>query len=297
MKKLLIIKNGAPGDVVRTTPLLHLFGDWEIDWLTEKASRELLVNDYIHSLFDDLDLIDPRKVYDLVINLEDAGDFVAAALSRIKCTRIFGSYVDRGKKICYTSDSAEWFDMGLISKYAIQKANEIKLKNRNSYQEIIFRSLGYQFEGQQYVLPKHIPPSKLVGDIAMAPKAGPRWPIKNWYFFDDLTAALSKNHKVTVLPTRKTILEHIADIRGHKFVISTDSLPMHLALGLGIPCVAIFTCTSPWEIFDYNLLTKVVSPKLGQYFYSREFNEDAVKCIPYREVYELVVKRLKFHRI
>jgi heptosyltransferase-2 len=297
MKKVLIIKNGAPGDVVRTTTLLHLFRNWEIDWLTERASRELLVNDHIHCLIDDLDLIDPRKVYDLVINLEDSEDFVAAALRRINCTRIFGTYVDDGDNVCYTPDSAEWFDMGLISKHGIQEANRRKLKNRSSYQEIIFRSLGYQFKGQGYVLPEHIPLPQISGDIAIAPKAGQRWPIKNWYYFDDLAAALSKLCKVTVLPVRETILEHISDIRGHKFVISTDSLPMHLALGLGIPCVVIFTCTSPWEIYDYNLLTKVVSPKLEQYFYSREFNEDAVRSIPYREVYNLVVERLKFHRI
>jgi ADP-heptose:LPS heptosyltransferase len=297
MKKLLIIKNGAPGDVLRTTTLLYLFRDWEIDWLTEKASRDLLVNDYIHCLIDDVDLIDSGKPYDLVINLEDSGDFVAAALSRIKSTKIFGSYVDHEKKICYTPESAEWFDMGLISKHGIQKANEKKMKNRSSYQEIIFRALGYQFEGQRYILPKHIPFSQLRGDIAIAPKAGQRWPVKNWYYFDDLAVALSKKYKVNYLPMRKTILEHIGDIKGHKFLISTDSLPMHLALGLGIACVAIFTCTSPWEIYDYNLLTKVVSPKLEQYFYSLEFSEDAVKCIPYQQVYDVTIEQLRFHQV
>jgi heptosyltransferase-2 len=297
MKKLLIIKNGAPGDVLRTTTLLHLFRNWEVDWLTEKASRELLVNDYIHCLIDDVGLIDSGKLYDLAINLEDTSDSVAAALGRIRCARIFGSYVDREKRICYTPDSAEWFDMGLISSRGIQKANEKKLKNRSSYQEIIFRALGYQFEGQQYVLPKRIPSSQLKGDIAIAPKAGQRWPGKNWHYFDDLAAALSKKYRVNVLPMRKTILEHVGDIRGHKFLISTDSLPMHLALGLGIPCIAIFTCTSPWEIYDYNLLTKVVSPKLEQYFYSLEFNEDAVTCIPYQQVYDVTMEQLRFHGV
>jgi heptosyltransferase-2 len=297
LKKLLIIKTAAPGDVVRTTALLHLFRAWEIDWLTEKASRELLANDYIHCLIDHVDLIDPRKPYDLVINLEDSSDFVAAALSRINSARIFGSYVDGEKKICYTPESAEWFDMGLISKHGIEKANERKLKNRSSYQEIIFRALGYRFEGQRYILPKHIPPSQLRGDVAVAPKAGQRWPGKNWHYFDDLTAALSKKYRVNVLPMRKTILEHLADIRAHKFVISTDSLPMHLALGLGIPCIAIFTCTSPWEIYDYNLLTKIVSPKLEQYFYSRGFDEDAVTCIPYQQVYDVTMEQLRLHQV
>jgi heptosyltransferase-2 len=297
VRKLLITKYGAAGDVLRTTVILHLFKDWEIDWIISKENKPLILNDYIHNVFDEPNLIDLNKVYDLVISLEDDECVYDNIFPRLKFEKIFGSYIDGEKRLRYTGDSAEWFDMGLISKYGIERANELKLKNRSSYQEIIFRSLGYEFEGQQYILPRCIPSSELKGDIAIAPKAGARWPTKSWYYFKELIEDLSKNYEVNVLPTRRTLLEHIADIKQHRFVISPDSLPMHIAIGLGIPCLAIFTCTSPWEIYDYKLLTKVVSAKLEQYFYRREFNEDAVKCLSYEEVYELVVEKLRFYNI
>jgi ADP-heptose:LPS heptosyltransferase len=146
-------------------------------------------------------------------------------------------------------------------------------------------------------MPGDIPDSPLRGDIAVAPKAGYRWPIKNWHFFDDLISALSKQYTVNVLPKRTTLLEHIADIKQHRFVISADSLPMHLAMGLGIPGVAIFTCTSPWEIYDYDLLRKVISQKLDRYWYSREYHKDAVTCIPFQQVHSVVTETLTAYNI
>jgi heptosyltransferase-2 len=297
VKKLLIIKHGASGDVLRTTTLLHLFKDWDIDWFVAKRNKELLSNDYIDNAFDESNGTDMSKVYDLVINLEDDEEICRKIMSRIRFVKVFGAYLDDAGKIRYTVDSAEWFDLGLISKYGIKKANELKLRNRGSYQEIIYRCLGYEFEGQGYMMPKNIPNSDLKGDVAIAAVAGKKWPMKTWCYFEDLVSDLSRNYRVNVLPTRQTILEHIADIKRHKLVISPDSLPMHVALGLGIPCIALFTCTSPWEIYDYGLLTKVVSPKLEQYFYARGFNENGIKCIPYEEVRRLVLERLQYYSI
>jgi heptosyltransferase-2 len=296
-KTLLLIKCGAAGDVLRTTALLHVFKAWNIDWFTASENTDLLLNEYIDNVLDDPGQINSEKVYDLIINLEDDLSLIESLFPRLRFVKFFGSYIDKRRRIQYTSNSAEWFDLGLISKYGIKKANDLKLKNRSSYQEIVFRCLGFTFNGERYVLPKYIPSSELKGDIAIAPKAGQRWPMKTWYYFEDLKTELSKNYRVNLLPMRRTMLEHIADIKQHRFVISPDSLPMHIALGLGIPCAAFFTCTSPWEIYDYSLLTKIVSPKLKQYFYRREYVEDAVKCIPYREVYDLIVTKLRLYNI
>ena len=41
---------------------------------------------------------------------------------------------------------------------------------------------------------------------------------------------------------------------------------MHFALGTGTPCVTLFTCTSPWEIYDYGIQKKIVSPLLERVF-------------------------------
>ena len=284
MNRLLIIKCGAAGDVVRTTTLLHLFRGWEIDWLTAKENRALLENDFISTIFDAPQGPSAKSDYDLVINLEDDQEFVAAALANIRYKDLFGSYIGADGGITYTEDAAEWFGMSLISKHGLKGADALKLKNRKSYQEMLFSGLGHTFHGEPYVLPTSIASTDLHGDVAVAPEAGKRWPIKNWAFFGDLVQHLARDFRVNVLPIRPSLLEHIADVSQHRLVVTPDSLPMHIAMGAGRHCVSIFTCTSPWEIHDYGLLTKVVSPKLSEYFYRRDFLEDAVQCISLEHV-------------
>jgi ADP-heptose:LPS heptosyltransferase len=90
------------------------------------------------------------------------------------------------------------------------------------------------------------------------------------------------------LPTRPRLSEHVVDVAGHRLLVANDSLPMHLAIGLQIPTVAIFTCTSPWEIHDYGLLRRVTSPMLERYFFSRENPPEAAEAIPVAVVVEEV---------
>jgi hypothetical protein len=68
---------------------------------------------------------------------------------------------------------------------------------------------------------------------------------------------------------------------------------MHLALGSNIKCVALFTCTSPWEIYEYGLLTKIVSPLIGEFFYKRGFDPRATTAIPFDQVLEAVLQQVK----
>ena len=116
--------------------------------------------------------------------------------------------------------------------------------------------------------------------------------MKKWAFYDQLKLKLEQKtgYKVNLLPKRSTVLEHIADVQNHKCLVSGDSLPMHIALGSGTRCVTIFQCTSPWEIHDYQLQRKVVSPLLGKYFYKRHFDVEATTCIALDEVYRQVTE-------
>jgi ADP-heptose:LPS heptosyltransferase len=67
---------------------------------------------------------------------------------------------------------------------------------------------------------------------------------------------------------------------------------MHLALGTGTPCVTLFTCTSPWEIYDYGILNKVVSPCLEEFFYKRGYDQRATSAISVAEVRSAVMAQL-----
>ena len=68
---------------------------------------------------------------------------------------------------------------------------------------------------------------------------------------------------------------------------------MHFALGTGTRCVTLFTCTSPWEIYDYGIQTKIVSPLLDQFFYKRGYDERATTAITVDEVFTAVMAQLE----
>jgi hypothetical protein len=68
---------------------------------------------------------------------------------------------------------------------------------------------------------------------------------------------------------------------------------MHLALGSGVRCVSIFTCTSPWEICGYGLQEKIVSPVLEKFFYARGYDARATMAITVDEVVGAVVNQLR----
>lgn len=291
----LIVKLGATGDVVRTTPLLERL-DGPVAWLTSRKNVELLEgirDDLTVHAWEERDSL-YGLAFDLVVNLEDDAD-VARFATEIKASRRFGAYADlvgSDTEVRYTPDSAPWFDLSLISRFGRGRADQLKLENRRSYQELVFEGLGFDFAGERYRLPL-AGLKGLEGDVAIARSAGAVWPNKNWPFYEEIQARLqAQGLVVNFLPQRDTILQHLADVRGHRLLLGGDSLPMHLALGSGIPYVAVFTCTSPWEIWSYGLLTKVVSPLLEEYFYDRLYSERATTAIGVADVYRATLAAL-----
>lgn len=292
--RILIVKLNATGDVVRTTTLLHRL-QGQITWVTAKNNVSLF-----HGLPENIRCVCwgsdeiaalHGAAFDLVINLEDEVD-TARFVQGLKILQLFGAYMDGAGTVRYTDNAKAWFDLSIISVQGRQQADQLKYQNRRSYQDLIFEGLGFQFAGERYVLP-NAPDTGLRGDVAIAPVAGPVWPMKNWAYYDQLKIRLEElGYTVNVLPRRDTLLQHIGDIRGHRCLVGGDSLPMHLALGVGVPCVTIFNCTSPWEIHDYGLQTQLISPLLGEFFYKRTLDARATTAIPLATVLDAVLKKL-----
>ncbi len=289
----LIIKLGATGDVVRTTPLLRrLSGD--VIWLTAAKNTALLEN-----ITDDLKCFSwdqreqvPDIRYDLIINLEDTLE-VGLYLKTLQTTQLFGAYGDSAEQLRYTDDSKCWFDLSLISTYGREQADKLKLKNRRTYQELIFEGLGFRFGGEPYLLPEPIE-TGLSGDVAIAADAGEVWPMKKWAYYDELKRELEgRGLTVNILPKRPSLLEHLCDVRNHQCLVGGDSLPMHFALGTKMRCVTLFTCTSPWEIYDYGVQKKIVSPLLEEFFYKRGYDRRATTAITVEEVATAVISQLE----
>ena len=289
----LIVKVGATGDVVRTTPLLSRLKG-QVTWLTASKNTVLLEGlncDLRCFSWEERErALDTR--YDLGINLEDTLD-VGQFLKTLRCKEIFGAYLDSNNSLRYTDNSRCWFDLSLISSYGRHEADRLKLLNRQTYQEMIFNGLGLRFAGEQYVLPEPIE-TGLSGDIAIAAEAGAVWPMKKWAYYGELKQQLEdRGLIVNVLPKRSSLLEHLADVQKHGCLVGGDSLPMHFALGSGTRCVTLFTCTSPWEIYDYGVQKKIVSPLLEEFFYKRGYDERATTAISVDEVFEAVMAQLE----
>jgi ADP-heptose:LPS heptosyltransferase len=289
---VLIAKLGATGDVVRTTPLIRCLGA-RIVWLTEEKNSSLLdrLGENVECFsWEERDSI-PDLQYDLAVNLEDTLE-VSSFLQKYRVECWFGAYATSAGALEYTDNSRRWFDLSLISSHGRERADELKLLNRRTYQDLIFEGLGLQFDGEEYLLPKPIE-TGLSGDVAIAADAGPVWPMKKWAHYHLLQERLEgEGLRVNVLPKRSSLLEHLADVRCHRCLVGGDSLPMHFALGTRTRCVSLFTCTSPWEIYDYGIQTKIISPLLEEFFYKRGYDERATTAISVDEVFNAVIARL-----
>ena len=102
-----------------------------------------------------------------------------------------------------------------------------------------------------------------------------------------------KGLAVNVLPVRPSLLEHLGDVANHRCLVGGDSLPMHMALGSDTRCVSLFTCTSPWEIYDYGIQTKLISPLLEEFFYQRRNEPRATTAISMTEALGAVLRQLE----
>ena len=287
MGKVLIIKTGAAGDIVRTTILLNVLPH-DITWLTADLYVPLFAHDHprlkkVVPLSKATEML-ARSSFDLVLSLEE--DPACAAIAMQVDTRKFTGVFLRDNELSYTPDSASWFDMSLISEKGKTVANQLKATNRKSYQEHICSMAGYLFSGEPYCIfqDSNYKSSKRI--IALETRAGKRWPNKSWSGYDHLKPLLEeKGFAVKMLAQKNNIREYLADISSCSGLISGDTLAMHVAMAYKKPCIAIFNCTSPEEIYAYPGLKKIVSPILARAYYKTTFMQDATSAIPVETVF------------
>ena len=289
MMNVLIIKVGALGDVLRTTPLLRVL-QGKVTWITSTKAAPLLRDnpyiDHLHCIEDPPEGWIGQK-YDLVINLED--DLATAKIaSDVKKTTIVGAYTDKDG-ITYSESASAWFDMSLISRFGKAKADELKMNSRKTYQEFVFGMIGRPFRGEEYVLNmplKKLPESNLVG---LEARAGEVWPMKRWNKYEELAERLKgAGFKIKIFQQRERLRDYADDINECEYIVCGDTLAMHLGLALHKKVVAIFTCTTPYEICDYGRMIPVVSPLYTTYFYRRDFVPEAADAIPTDSVFHVV---------
>lgn len=327
MVKILIVKLGAIGDVLRTTSILpglkEKYYPVEIDWITSLGSKEILIgNSYINNLFI-WEQKDELGAYDIIIGLED--DYEACALvSRAKSEKIIGAYAKNGK-ITYTPSA--WFDMSVISKFGIEKANILKKQNRKTFQQHMAELLGiiispYVFNltedeieyGEELI--KKLGISKNEKVMGVNTGAGKRWPQKSWGIEQtiELIKKMEKelgvislilggeeekerNAKIsaeTGMPDAGVhSLRHFASVINRcPVVLSSDSLAMHFAIALKKRVVAFFGPTSAAEIDLYGLGEKLTAPLDCVICYKKrcEIKPNCMDSLSVNEMFRAVAK-------
>ena len=294
--KILVIKLAAVGDVLRTTSILpglkEKYPNSEISWVTKEYPSNLLKN---NALIDKMSLIEDKEQinnlkneeFDLVINLDEEEESCALA-SQIKTKRMVGAYL-KGNKKAYTEDSKEWFDMGLISKYGKERADELKKQNKKTYQEIICNILKIKnsrpilnLNQEELKFAEDFKIKKGIGNndyvIGLNTSAGKRWQLKRLSLKktielaekikEQLNAKLilfggpeekERNEKIKGALKDKIIdaghnnslLEFAALINLCNILITSDSLALNIGVALKKNVIAFFGPTSATEIGLY----------------------------------------------
>jgi len=278
---------------VRTTPILRVING-NIFWLTSKEAAELLPRLETLKILttNEIDVLKNINV-DLVLNLEEDVE-LAKFLTKLRYKKLIGVYYDfESNKLSYTDESKDWYDMSLISKYGKEKADLLKWENKKTYQEILFSMIGKKFNGEEYLLNYEVLPiqKKDRKVVAIEKRAGKVWPMKVWPYYDELKAKIEKEgYEVIFLRQRDTLIEYIRDIDEADILICGDTLAIHLGIYLRKKVIALFLCTSPWEIYDYGRVVKIVNPFLKEAFYRRDYDEKLVKGITVDMVFEAFLK-------
>lgn len=268
-RETLLIKLGALGDVLRTTPLLRRLGG-RVTWVTDEACLPLLRG--LPGLRRALPLSAAASLrgrsFDLALNFDE--DLRACRLaSSVSARRRAGAWADGGR-VAYCEASAPWFDMSLVSRLGRERADRLKKRGRRPYQDYLFAACGLRFRGEEYLLPAR--PARAPADaVALESRVGEKWPMKAWPGFAELAASLrARGLSPFELRPRRRLADYVADINRASVVVAGDTLAMHVGLALRKQVVALFTCTSPAEIHGYGRLSKLVDERVYDDFYRRD---------------------------
>ena len=178
-KKILIIKLGAIGDVIRTTPLLRKLKEVEpraeIWWLT-------LTPDVIPKSVDVILPFTPQSLatlqaveFDTIYNLDK--DREACALAVTLGGRIKKGFILKDGKCVPIDTSAE-------HKYLTGVFDDLSKANTKSYQQEMFEICGFSFSGEKYIMPDikeaqwKLPHKKKI--VGLNTGCGGRWTSRLW---------------------------------------------------------------------------------------------------------------------
>jgi ADP-heptose:LPS heptosyltransferase len=284
--KILIIKLGAIGDVIRTTPMIQsireVYPNSLIYWLTHTVDILPSAVDVKMTFSLPNILVLEETHFDLAINLDKDRE-ASALLNRISATVKKGFVLKDGKCAPIDKDAEHKFHTGVF--------DDLSKANTKSYPQEIFEIAGFQFSGQPYVLENTeagktvwpIDQKKIV--VGLNTGCGDRWPSRLWpnaYWQSVATGLLKNDYDVVLLGgeseheknkalSKATGAKYFGHFPLKKFIdlidqcdiiVSQVTMAMHLALGRGKRLVLLNNIFNAREFYLYGL-GEIIEPSSG----------------------------------
>ncbi len=318
--RILIIKLGAIGDVIRTTPLFTRlkseYPDAKIYWLTH--TPEVVPQEVDEVLKFNLETVLYLKEikFDLVINLDKDKEACALA-SSLKTVRKQGFILKDGSPAPADENAEHKILTGIF--------DDLNKKNTKNYLEEIFEICGFEYKGEKYILSKfneygqdwQIDKSKKV--VGLNTGCGGRWTSRLWpekYWMELASKLIEEGYEVLLLggeqedeKNRKIAEQSGAKYFGHfplrtfinlvnqcDLVVTAVTMAMHITLALGKKIVLMNNIFNPHE-FELFGLGEIVQPeKECRCFFSPKCTNPEYHCMDYlfpETIFETVRKLLK----
>ena len=197
-KRILIIKLGAIGDVIRTTPLVvkfkEMYPNCKITWLT--WTPDILPSSQIDEILKwdhNSIMYAQHSSWDIAINLDKEKE-AGALLKVVEAKEKFGFVLKDNEIQPYNSLAQHKFNTGMF--------DDISQANTKSYLQEIFEICGMQHQGEPYLMDTHeekgyqwnLPAGKKI--IGMNTGCGGRWTTRLWSIdkWVELVALVQKQH-------------------------------------------------------------------------------------------------------
>ena len=272
--RILIIKLGAIGDVIRTTSLLHYFEKeypgFEIWWLT--YSPEVLPTQVHHKLNFSLENILTLQgiKFDWAINL-DKDIYACSLMNQLQAVRKSGFDLKDGKPSPINEDAVNKYNTGIF--------DDISKANTKSYPEEVFELIGAKFAGEEYILEvddsyKFNIPNNGKKIIGLNTGCGARWTARLWSedywaelitllqnagYFPLLLGGEQENERNTRLQVRTNahylgyfpLKEFIALINHTDVLVTGVTMGLHLGIGLKKDIILFNNIFNPYEFELY----------------------------------------------
>lgn len=321
--RILIIKLGALGDVIRTTALLPgLKAEWpesHITWVTRPAGARLLAT---NPLIDRVLPFDAETIchvelerFDLCLSLDKEPGPASLAMRVCAGDRRGIGLSTFGTPIPLNAAAAHYFTLGLDDTLKFYR-------NDQSYQSLIYAAVGLRYRGESYRLypgaVERRQAAALLCDLGLSDTdtvvglntgAGRVFANKNWSErqYAELARRLVREGRSRVLllggPDERGLNQRIAAacpgvlnagcdhpellfaaiVERCQVVVTGDTLGMHVAIACGVPCVALFGPTCAQEIDLFGRGEKIVTSLACSPCYKRSC-EKSPNCMDVIEV-------------